>query len=224
MSSDDLLNEKNISGKVEDLMYDITQEAAVRRQRDADMLDAIRSRQRAGSSDSGRSFMKGIKKKLKKGSGIKQSSSGFAISGFGAESDFYDDGETEVIDDELTEVMDCDELTEVTDDDLTEVMEYSAPISAVYTSGGMIKRTAIYTGTYRIGSKASISDIVLDSCHVSRLHAELIRRGDSVYVVDMGSTNGTYINGSCERLEKGIEYEVSIGDTITFADMCITIE
>lgn len=39
-------------------------------------------------------------------------------------------------------------------------------------------------------------DIVLDDPSVSRLHAELVRRGTHVYVSDLGlSTNGTRVNG-----------------------------
>jgi hypothetical protein len=39
-------------------------------------------------------------------------------------------------------------------------------------------------------------DIALDEPSVSRLHAELVRRGDHVYVSDLGlSANGTRVNG-----------------------------
>src|SRR6266700_4263474 len=39
-------------------------------------------------------------------------------------------------------------------------------------------------------------DVRLDEPSVSRLHAEIIRRGTYVYVVDMGlSRNGTRVNG-----------------------------
>jgi len=39
-------------------------------------------------------------------------------------------------------------------------------------------------------------DVVLDDPSVSRLHAELVRRGSHVYVSDLGlSTNGTRVNG-----------------------------
>ena len=39
-------------------------------------------------------------------------------------------------------------------------------------------------------------DIALDDPGVSRLHAELVRRGEHVYVSDLGlSTNGTRVNG-----------------------------
>src|SRR4051812_49981472 len=39
-------------------------------------------------------------------------------------------------------------------------------------------------------------DVALDDPTVSRLHAELVRRGPHVYVADLGlSTNGTRVNG-----------------------------
>lgn len=39
-------------------------------------------------------------------------------------------------------------------------------------------------------------DVSLSDSSVSRLHAELVRRGDQVYVADLGlSTNGTRVNG-----------------------------
>ena len=44
--------------------------------------------------------------------------------------------------------------------------------------------------------RSSGVDIVLDDPSVSRLHAELVRRGTHVYVSDLGlSTNGTRVNG-----------------------------
>ena len=41
------------------------------------------------------------------------------------------------------------------------------------------------------------ADLVLDEASVSRLHAELIRRGGHIYVADLGlSRNGTRVNGT----------------------------
>lgn len=229
MNRDEMLNENNISGKVEELMYDITEEAAARRRKDADMLDAIRSRQHGGSSGgkTGGGLMSGIKNKLKKDN--RKKSIGAARYMPTRENVYNDngfryDGETEVIGYDETEVMGAEDETEVMDDDLTEIMEQYAPLSAVYLSGDMVRRTALVEGTYRIGSKAAISDIILNSCHVSRRHAEFIRRGEKLFVVDKGSTNGTYINGSSERLKEGIEYEIEAGDVITFADVEVAIE
>lgn len=43
--------------------------------------------------------------------------------------------------------------------------------------------------------RASTADIRLDDTGVSRQHAEVRREGDDVVVVDLGSTNGTSVNG-----------------------------
>jgi len=61
------------------------------------------------------------------------------------------------------------------------------------------------------------NDIVLPSDCVSRRHSRLERRTDGVYVVDVGSTNGTYVNDDAvkvaeRRLERGDQ--LRIGDTI----------
>ena len=53
-------------------------------------------------------------------------------------------------------------------------------------------------------------DIVLDDSKVSRRHAEVRRDGISVSVVDLGSTNGTMVNGAGIR-----ERALSDGDQIT---------
>jgi hypothetical protein len=53
--------------------------------------------------------------------------------------------------------------------------------------------------------------VVLDDPNVSRRHAEIRRRGSDVYVVDLGSTNGTRVNGlrvKEQLLNDGDEIEV----------------
>ncbi|HVT01931.1 MAG TPA: GGDEF domain-containing protein [Thermoanaerobaculia bacterium] len=45
-----------------------------------------------------------------------------------------------------------------------------------------------------IGREAS-NEIRMDSSHISRQHARVFRRGDEWIVVDLGSTNGTQLNG-----------------------------
>lgn len=55
-------------------------------------------------------------------------------------------------------------------------------------------------------------DIRLDDPSVSRLHAELVRRGPYVYVVDLGlSRNGTRVNG--RPIARRVLYE---GDVLSF--------
>ncbi len=55
-------------------------------------------------------------------------------------------------------------------------------------------------------------DVRLDDPHVSRTHAALERRGGTVYVQDLGSSGGTYVNGS-----KATSAELHQGDVVGFA-------
>jgi FHA domain-containing protein len=59
------------------------------------------------------------------------------------------------------------------------------------------------------------ADINVDDPFASSAHARIFQRGDYMYVEDMGSTNGTYLNGrqirSAERLK--VADKIRIGDT-----------
>jgi pSer/pThr/pTyr-binding forkhead associated (FHA) protein len=55
------------------------------------------------------------------------------------------------------------------------------------------------------------SEVFLDDVTVSRDHALLIRRGESWYLDDCGSLNGTYVNRSrieSHHLEEGDEVQI----------------
>lgn len=58
-------------------------------------------------------------------------------------------------------------------------------------------------------------DVVLADPNVSRRHAEFRRHGDDIVVADLGSTNGTRVNGAPvreQRLENGDQ--ISVGSTV----------
>jgi hypothetical protein len=63
--------------------------------------------------------------------------------------------------------------------------------------------------------RADGSDIPIDDPFASSVHARIFPRGQIMYIEDMGSTNGTYLNGrklrSAERLKVGDT--VRIGET-----------
>jgi hypothetical protein len=74
--------------------------------------------------------------------------------------------------------------------------------------------------TFDVGSGATLgrsngADINVDDPFASSAHARIFQRGDYMYVEDMGSTNGTYLNGrqirSAERLK--VADKIRIGDT-----------
>ncbi len=60
----------------------------------------------------------------------------------------------------------------------------------------------------------------LDSTTVSRRHAELRREGSDVTLQDLGSTNGTYVNG--ERISA--ETPLKSGDRVQFGDVQFVVE
>ena len=66
---------------------------------------------------------------------------------------------------------------------------------------------------FRIGrDPASVDYIINDNTAVGRQHADLLLHDGACYVVDLNSTNHTYLNG--EPLNPGTEYPLQDGDEI----------
>ena len=76
-------------------------------------------------------------------------------------------------------------------------------------------------GKYRVG-RDDRAEIIIPNPTVSSRHAELEIRGDHVTVRDLGSSNGTFINGV--RLEGSSANNVTASDDIQFGSSRIAIE
>lgn len=63
------------------------------------------------------------------------------------------------------------------------------------------------------------SNVVLPSASVSAHHATIKRRGDSFYVQDLGTTNGTKLNGVDVE-----EAKLEEGDRLSFGDVPASVE
>lgn len=70
-----------------------------------------------------------------------------------------------------------------------------------------------------VGS-GSENDVVLTDVGVSREHAELRRNGTAWYVIDLGSMNGTYLNG--EQVNR--RRRISGGDVLVFGRTEVALE
>ena len=66
-----------------------------------------------------------------------------------------------------------------------------------------------------IGSMTGSCNYLLSARGVSRLHAKVVYKDDGMYILDMNSTNGTYLNG--ELIQAGKEYKLEEGDMISIA-------
>jgi two-component system cell cycle response regulator len=82
------------------------------------------------------------------------------------------------------------------------------------SSNQLGKRSSLANGGVRIGRGAE-NDVVLLSDSVSRSHARIEVRADKYHLVDLHSTNGTYVNDELvqeRQLRRGDQ--IKIGDTI----------
>jgi hypothetical protein len=83
-------------------------------------------------------------------------------------------------------------------------------------ASGEIRRVAIENFPFRIG-RAESADLRVESVEVSREHAEIVERSGMWLVRDLGSTNGTQVNGKAIK-----ETLLSDGDILKVAETELT--
>jgi pSer/pThr/pTyr-binding forkhead associated (FHA) protein len=74
-------------------------------------------------------------------------------------------------------------------------------------------------GTIKTVGRASRADFVLDVALVSRLHCRLTAGDDNLEVVDLESTNGTFVND--ERVQSA---RLASGDRLRIGRVELTVE
>ena len=87
-----------------------------------------------------------------------------------------------------------------------------------------ILRTADTTFRLRSGAvktvgRATGADFIVDAALVSRVHCQLTATDDQLEVVDLSSTNGTFVND--KRVEKA---HLSAGDRLRVGRMELTVQ
>lgn len=87
-------------------------------------------------------------------------------------------------------------------------------LERIVVGSGETQRITLRPLPFRVGRHIE-SDLLLESSHGSQHHAELYEHQGHLWLRDLGSTNGTSVNG--ERLFT--EKQLQIGDTVHFADV-----
>jgi hypothetical protein len=96
-----------------------------------------------------------------------------------------------------------------------------APLASLLVRSGALKgrRLAVKVPVVNIG-RAEFNDIVIADPSVSTSHAKLQRRDDVWVLTDLGSTNGTFVEG--ERLVG--EVALGPGTTVRFGEVAVLFE
>jgi pSer/pThr/pTyr-binding forkhead associated (FHA) protein len=97
----------------------------------------------------------------------------------------------------------------------------AAPLASLLVRSGTLKgrRLPIKAPMVNIG-RADFNDVVIADPSVSTSHARLQRRDDVWVLADLGSTNGTFVDG--ERL--AAETALAPGATVAFGDVAVLFE
>jgi len=94
---------------------------------------------------------------------------------------------------DTTEAYQVDETGELKPVDLQEVTGEGATL-VIRSGGGRSGEVFNVSGERMTIGRSPEAEIFLDDVTVSRNHALLVRRRDGVYIDDLGSLNGTYVN------------------------------
>ncbi|HEX2371593.1 MAG TPA: FHA domain-containing protein, partial [Solirubrobacterales bacterium] len=87
-----------------------------------------------------------------------------------------------------------DETGEYQPVDIDEVVEEAGAALVIRSGGGRSGESFTVEGD-RVGiGRSPDAEIFLDDVTVSRNHALIVRRKDGLYIDDLGSLNGTYVN------------------------------
>ena len=106
------------------------------------------------------------------------------------------------------------DVLEGTVDPLPPAPQPGRPRLTVNGTDGAARELAIGSDVLVIG-RASDADVRLSDTGVSRRHAELRREGDDHVLIDLGSTNGTLVNGRpIERVRLTSGDRIEVGATV----------
>jgi pSer/pThr/pTyr-binding forkhead associated (FHA) protein len=111
---------------------------------------------------------------------------------------------------DTTAAYQLDETGELKPVDIEAVSGDGATL-AIRSGGGRAGEVFSVAGERMTIGRSPDAEVFLDDVTVSRNHALLVRRRDGLYVDDLGSLNGTYVNRrriESHRLQNGDELQV----------------
>ena len=107
------------------------------------------------------------------------------------------------------------------DETSTGEVQVPAPVARLKSKDGLLVFD-LSPGAYKIGRRQGDNDIVIPDPYTSGRHADLAVDYGKVVVTDIGSSNGTSVNGA--KIESNAPCEVHPGDEIVVGQMALMLE
>ena len=106
-------------------------------------------------------------------------------------------------------------------DDVTVFFDQDEYLTLKWKEAHFSKEYILEEFPVTVGKKQSSVQMIIEDVSVSRLHARFRKQGNSVYLQDLDSTNGTYVNE--ERISVGEERIIKRGDEIQFGKIIVNV-
>ena len=113
--------------------------------------------------------------------------------------------------DQTTITYKVDETGELKPVDLDEIVATEGAALVIRSGGGRAGESFAVEGDRMTIGRSPDAGVFLDDVTVSRNHALLVRRRDGLYIDDLGSLNGTYVNRrriESHKLKSGDDLQV----------------
>ena len=96
-----------------------------------------------------------------------------------------------------------------------DLMAHIDPRLVVVSSPVLEAGTVVKLDGWIMIGRSPASDLVLDDPYVSQTHARVVPRGQLHFVEDLGSTNGTFVNGrEVVEAQLLLDAELRVGETV----------
>ena len=106
-------------------------------------------------------------------------------------------------------------------DDVTVFFDKEEYLCLKWKEGRFSKEYSMDSFPLTVGKMREGIQIEMNDLSVSRLHAKFRKQGNSIWLQDLDSTNGTYVNG--RRLQSGEEAIIKRGDEIQFGKIIVNV-
>lgn len=92
-----------------------------------------------------------------------------------------------------------------------------------YYENGMMSRIPLDKSSTLLGRLSGQVDFAVSNPKVGKVHAEIINQNGQIFIKDLSSKNGTYMNGSTSRINSNVLHPLNVNDRFKLADSEFTL-